>query len=464
MRTRAIKSMAFFCLTIAIFFSWACGPGGKSAHRAHSHLDGQFSVRPEVDSTRDYGGFEVLVIDNSSGDVDTLAMAITDSTGRFSMDVVAPYRGVFPLIVSRAGRVLAFDELVVAEADTGSVTGKFPLGKQRLLIRRSEENGAWMAYRNSKIQYNQVLARLVQPGNYNENLIRRATLQTSNMLWSLRGTYPNTLGASVAAGEAVIMLGGWDDSLLVARAKQLPLDQPNLVDVVRGARRAEARLHGEDASIRLVRSYQKSFPEGEDWAALQSEIVVAYIDSLDRGFAKDAAQELSDRAPSSPWAHWAERALYELDNLMPGMPAPGFVATDLSGRSISLDSLLGQVVVLQFFNPSNQTYLQELGLRNKLFNALKGYPFVPIDISVEPDTVIDQAFYEGRKIPGRHIISPGGIKGPLPRLFNVNLIPTQYLIDQDGKIVRKYVGRAMLPMQRDLARLLNLRLKATVAR
>ncbi len=456
--------LILFLVFVGVSASWACSPGQSDEKRVHSHLEGQLKVRAEVDSTRDYSGFEALVIDNTSGDVDTLGIALTDSTGHFSMDVSAPFKGVFPLMVSREGAVLAFDEFVVAEGDSSFVSGSFPLGNRRLVVRRSVENGAWMAYRNVRDQHNRVLADLVRPGAYDENLIRRAIQQTSNVFWSLRETYPNTLGASIASGESVVMLDGWNDSLLVERVKVLPLDQPNLVDIVRAARRAEARLHGQEAAIRLVRSFQSLFPDGEDWAALQSEIVIARIDSLERGLARDAARELSGRAPNSQWVRWSERVLYELDNLMPGMRAPGFLATDMAGQGISLDSLRGRVVLLEYFSPTNKLYLQELGLRNKLFDALQGFPFVPIDISLEPDTVINEAYYEGRAIPGRHVIAPEGLDGPLAQLYNVNVIPTRYLVDQDGRIVRKYVGSAMIPLQQDLARLLNLRLKATVAK
>ena len=446
------------CMLAGVMLS-VIGCGGASGDPAvvHSKLAGMLTVDPSIDSTRNYSAFEVVVIDNSSGDVDTLGQAVTDSTGAFSMDIRAPFRGIFPLMISRYGEVLAFSELVVADGDSGYVRAEFPLRGPGIIVRGSAENGAWMAYRNAKGQHNRVLVDLMKNRDYDPTLIARVIRQTSNMMWSLQETYPNTFAAAIASAESVVMLDGWDDSLLVARARQLPPDHPNLVEALRAARRAEARLAGQEAALALIRDFQSKAPDDETWVALQSEIVLAHIDSLEQDAALREAQVLSERAPDSRWAHWSERAIYELENLMPGMSAPGFVATDLEGHTVSLDSLRGRVVLLEFYAPQNQIFLRELGLRNQLFKALIPFPFTPVSISLEPDTLVNEAFLEGRDIPGVHIIAEGGLEGPLARLYNVNLLPTRYLIDQSGRIVSKYVGSAMTPLQVQIAEIMNLR-------
>ena len=47
--------------------------------------------------------------------------------------------------------------------------------------------------------------------------------------------------------------------------------------------------------------------------------------------------------------HRIERALYELDHLQIGMPAPDFEATDVDGASFKLSDYRGKVVVLDFW-------------------------------------------------------------------------------------------------------------------
>ncbi len=223
-------------VVLVLLAATGCGRDPGGAAKVHSRLEGVLTVNPAADSSRDYSGFEVLVVDNTSGDVDTLGMAVTDSTGAFALDVRAPYRGVFPLIVSRNDVTLTLGELVVAEGDTGFVRAEFPLRGPGLIVRGSAENGAWMAYRNAKDQHNKVLVDVMKNQDYDQGLIARVIRQTSNMMWSLQNTYPNTFGGALAAAEAVVMLDGWDDSLLVARARALPPDHSNLLDVVRAAR------------------------------------------------------------------------------------------------------------------------------------------------------------------------------------------------------------------------------------
>ncbi|RMF64167.1 MAG: TlpA family protein disulfide reductase, partial [Bacteroidetes bacterium] len=225
----------------------------------------------------------------------------------------------------------------------------------------------------------------------------------------------------------------------------------------RAARRAEARLHGQEAALALVQDFQARTDDPEVWAGLQSEIVLAYLDSLNVEAALAAADLLARRAPTGDWVRWSDRARYEMENLLPGMPAPAFAATTVDGRSLRLDSLRGRIVVLEFYAPRNEIFLREAGLRNRLYRTLsERLPFTALAISMDPDSLITEAFLEGRDIPGVHIIAPGGLDGPLAELYNVNLLPTRFLIGPDGRIVRKFVGSAMEPLQAEIAALLNL--------
>ena len=84
------------------------------------------SIRAEVDPSTDYRGFEVLVAGDIAGEPDTLGYAITDSTGSFSMQVRAPGRGVYRLIISRLGQIQASGQMAIAEGDSGFIGGGVP--------------------------------------------------------------------------------------------------------------------------------------------------------------------------------------------------------------------------------------------------------------------------------------------------------------------------------------------------
>jgi peroxiredoxin len=421
-----------------------------------SYLQGRLTVDPEVDPVPDYSGFEVLVAaQDSAGNPDTLGFATTDTTGTFRLDVTAPERGVYPLYISRRGTVLKVGELAVDEGDSATVNVVFPVEENRLLMVRSAENAAWLAYKNTKAQYNNAVMRMLQGGGYQAGLARQNVGQTSAILWSLREQFPGTIGADIATAESVIMLDGWDDSLLVARAQTIDPTNPSFVDVVRAARRAQARREGQEAALALVRSFEQKVEDVETKAGIASEVVVAYSDSLRRNEAIEAARALKRDYAETPWAAWADRAIYEIENLAPGTPAPTFQVIDRTGRAVSLEVLRDRLVLLEFYRPEDPAFDQQLATRNALLTALGPDTLVVVSISLQPDTSLNDAFREGRFFPGLHVIATQGAESQVVKAYNVSVLPTRVLIDWRGNLVRKYVGNTLGLLQDDLVALLR---------
>ncbi len=440
-------------LAVGVVLLTACGPGeAATPPDVRSYLEGRVTVSAEVDSVQDYRGFEILVASQDSAGVDTLGYAVTDPDGAFTMEVRAEDQGIYPLLISRRGTVLKVDELVVVAGDSASFEVVLPTN--RPLRIRSEENAAWTAYKNTKAQYNQSVYQLVQQGEGNAAAFEGRVGQAAAILWSLRETFPGTLAAGVAGAEAVLMIGGWDDSLLVARAWQIEPDNTSLVEVARAARRAQARLAGQEAALALVRDFQGRVGDDRRKAALQSEIVLAHMDSLEQAEALEAARVLRETYPQSSWAAWAEHAAYEIEYLLPGLPAPPFEVTTREGATLRLDSLRGQVVLLEFYAPGDGIFAKQVDARNALYEAAAGQGLVLLSLSLQPDPVLNEAFFEGRPLPGQHVWMDQETASDLARRYNVHVLPTRYLIDRDGRIAGKYVGDAFVPMQEDLASLL----------
>lgn len=69
--------------------------------------------------------------------------------------------------------------------------------------------------------------------------------------------------------------------------------------------------------------------------------------------------------------------------------------------------------------------------------------------------MLNRAFFDGRRLPGHHVIAPGGPEGDLARRYNVAVSPTRMLVDASGAIVDKYVGTAFLRLQSEVARRVN---------
>ncbi len=433
-----------FVLTFSLLLA-ACGGSDSTDTPAEptvsSYLEGNLTINPAVDAVADYRGFELLVLyREGEADADTLGMAQTDSTGAFAMTITAPDRGVYPLIISRRGQVLRRDELVVADGDSGRVNAVFPLGN-RLLRIRSQENAAWMAYRNARIHYNGEVSRLVQTEDYSVQRMENVILQTTALLWSLRETFPNTVGSTVAESEAVALLNGWDDSLAVAWAQQIDPSSPSYIEVARVARQATARRSGQAAALDLLRDFQARALTDDDKAGIQTEVVIAHLDSLNQADAIAAARTLSTDYPETQWAAWAERATYELEKLQPGLEAPVFTALTTDDTPFSLNELRGHITLLEFYTPGTQAYQRDIEARHALM-AEAGDALRVVSYSLAADSLINEAFLDGQALQGIHIFAPAadGYESEIPRLYNVNTLPTRYLIDQNGNIAGKYIG------------------------
>ncbi len=451
MNQRLSLILAWMACSLALWMA-ACGQQDAASVEettVHSYLEGRLTVSAEVDSVPDYRDFEVLVALNNEGEPDTLGFAITDSTGGFHLDVTASDRGVYPLIVSRRGQILGMGELAVAEGDSATLKATFPLGNRSLRF-RSLENSAWAAYRNTKAQYNKALVEIIGSGQYDEQAVANSVAQTTMIFWNIRTTFPNTMGSEVASAEAVLMIGGWNDSLALAWAMEIDPHHPSYAEVGRMARQAQARLAGQAAALQLIGDFQARAVNDQQRAQLQSELVLAHLDSLQHDEALAAAHALTDTYPNTDWTDWAARAIYELENLLPGMMAPSFTATTNEGDTVVLDSLRGRLVLLEFYVPQDPVFQREVRERNALYEAVGEAALAIVSVSAEPDTLLNEAFLEGRDVPGFHVFAPEGLDNRVARSYNINVLPTRYLIDGEGKIVGKYVGGAMATLREDV--------------
>jgi peroxiredoxin len=350
--------------------------------------------------------------------------------------------------VSRYGETLHVQNLVLAEGDSISVRGRFPLVASGLRI-VSRENAALTAVQNTQAQYNEMVVAASMEGSADDATLARLVSQTSAVYWSLRDTYPGTLGARFAEAESIAMLDGWNDSLAVERALSLDPDHPNRVDLARAARRSAGRIGGVDSAM-VVIDYFADGADPAQVAALDAERVLVYTGAGDRTEALREARALQENHPESQWARWAERAIYELETLQPGMEAPDIELIDRDGQPLRVSDYRDQYVMLEFFAPTNTVFNQELVIRETLLQAADAAIFAAVSISLDPDELLNADVIDGRDLSGRFVIDSDGFEGVAARAYNVNSLPTRVLINPEGEIIRKYTGLSIEQLQADL--------------
>ncbi|MBI4719525.1 MAG: TlpA family protein disulfide reductase [Planctomycetes bacterium] len=143
-------------------------------------------------------------------------------------------------------------------------------------------------------------------------------------------------------------------------------------------------------------------------------------------------------APDAPadFAEMARGYIFEIEHLQVGMPAPDFAAKTLDGREVSLKSLRGKVVLLDFWASWCVPCLQEIPHLQAAAAHFAGQPFEILGIGMDNDRQALENVLRSHKVPGTHTWDPRGGENPIGKLYNVRGYPTWFLLDDKG-VIRK---------------------------
>ena len=121
-------------------------------------------------------------------------------------------------------------------------------------------------------------------------------------------------------------------------------------------------------------------------------------------------------------------------------PAPDVTYMNLKGEKISAQSLRGKVVIVNFWATSCSICVAEMPEMVATYNMYhqRGLEFVAVAMHFDPpNLVLDYA--ETRQLPFHVALD---LEGKLAQTFgDVKLTPTTFLIDKQGRIIKRYVGK-----------------------
>jgi peroxiredoxin len=120
-------------------------------------------------------------------------------------------------------------------------------------------------------------------------------------------------------------------------------------------------------------------------------------------------------------------------------PAPAVSYTLLDGSKASTEAMRGKVLLVNFWATSCTTCVAEMPqivATHEKFKS-RGYETVAVAMSYDPPAYVAR-FAETRKLPfGVAIDNTGAIA----RSFgDVQMTPTTFLIDKQGRVVKRYLG------------------------
>lgn len=124
--------------------------------------------------------------------------------------------------------------------------------------------------------------------------------------------------------------------------------------------------------------------------------------------------------------------------------APEVTFLGIQGEQITPASLRGKVVMVNFWATSCATCVKEMPQMVETYNKYKaqGLEFVAVAMSYDaPNYVLNYA--ETRQLPFKVALD---VNGAAAKAYgNVALTPTTFVIDKQGRIIKRYVGEPSFP-------------------
>lgn len=163
--------------------------------------------------------------------------------------------------------------------------------------------------------------------------------------------------------------------------------------------------------------------------------------------ATSALKRLIAMSPGKDITTSAKGYLYEVEHLQNGMIAPNFTTKTLGGKEVSLKSLRGNVVLLDFWATWCGPCMAEIPHLKEAAKKLSGKAFKILAVSLDDEKAMLTAAIKQRKIPGVQTWdSTEWDDHPVRKLYNVQQLPTWYLIDARGIIRgRDPMGDKLIP-------------------
>jgi len=124
--------------------------------------------------------------------------------------------------------------------------------------------------------------------------------------------------------------------------------------------------------------------------------------------------------------------------------APAVTFLGLKGEKITPASLQGKVVMVNFWATSCTTCVAEMPEMIETYNKYKGQglEFVAVAMKYDPPNYVVN-FTETRQLPFKVALD---VTGEAAKAYgDVAMTPTTFVIDKDGNIIKRYVGKPEFP-------------------
>lgn len=155
--------------------------------------------------------------------------------------------------------------------------------------------------------------------------------------------------------------------------------------------------------------------------------------------AKITAQyvSLSPALQQSPTGKFIDRKLKILPNLDIGKILPDFEVTDINGKQVKLSDFRGKYVLVDFWASWCAPCRKEFPFLRELYKNHHMQAFDILGVSIDESVEEWKKASQEESLIWTNTCSPGDLNSELYRLFNLNGVPDNFLLDPDGKIIAR---------------------------
>ncbi len=452
----------------------SCGkPAGEQAEYSthsgpfHVPVSGKITVDPALDDTGDYSGIGLLIRTERTSP-DTLFHAVTSKEGVFDGMAHFPRQDRYLLELFRNNRRLGDTTLVAGPGDTLRIEGQLPrfAGNARIV---SRENDAMRTLVRIERHYNRI-AQIAQMGGLPQDTIPVLLDNWSDIYWEVFENYPGTVAGVLAAGESLRLLENVHDRKLMQRLRENMHDEPIQRLAASTGFVTILREEGLDPALHWLDSLEARSTDSDIRIRIAMNRIEVLYDSARTARARDYLarfkEEIGRFRPDQieATAEWVESMEYDITHLAAGQILPSFQAEFFDTvlgegepvyRTLSLDDLKGSPALIEVVRLADRNYQMNYNQLRILYQAYRKEGVRFITLPVETSPVVVRAFYEdrGQDWP---VARAGAFAGStLEEQWNTRQLPVRFLIDAEGRIIRKLYGSNMTDLLAELSRIIG---------
>ena len=418
-------------------------------------IRGSITIADSVNSSGDFSGTNLVIVkkDSAAAAADTLFDASTNKEGAFSGMVGFPRRGQYSMRISRKGQLLGQTGIILAENDSINITGELPGLRQTLKI-HSKEHDALSTYNRVEQNFQRVTA-FARAGKLKGDSLATELKKWPDLFWQVYEENPRSVAGGLAARRSIDLLSQWDPEAMMQKVRQIQQDDDLVMLAAVHGKNYLAQSQGLDYSLAYLDTLKNQTQSQQSLMRIDMERINLMYDSARIEQAREALESFKNTYDEDQFAgEWAVSMTYDLEYLSPGDAIPEF-SFMYNGNEVSREKLKGTPYLLEVTPLANQLYMQQYDRTVVIYNIYKNYNFEIVTIPLDTSQVTVNAFFNERMQPWPVAPVSAFNEDTLIKTFNIKNVPVRYLVDEEGRIARRYIGREYTDIIQGIQQIMN---------